>query len=177
MAGAAAVGIDLGHFSPSVASRQSSTISLNPRVHQVALVEDPLRGVHAGLHERALREAGDRRHFEALVDVRLATVVLREGDRAAGRQAHQRRLEIVQPAHRIAAAARQVRIARRVDTERPIVAAGVVSVVDRPGLVAEPPAKVAAADRHPGRQLVLRADRVFPVVLAHAPTRSASQDR
>ncbi len=77
----------------------------------------------------------------------------------------------------IAAAVRKSPIGRRVHAERAVEAtcceaalsSEPVAVVDGDRLVIEGSAEPAAVDGHLGRELVLRADGVLPVVAAHAP--------
>src|SRR5204863_8409582 len=125
---------------------------------ETELVEHAPRRADAGLEENALLEPRDQREVVSLKDVRLAAVVRREGEQARRRQTDERRLQIVEAADLIAAAARQVRIARRREAERPVVAAAIVALIDRHRLVAELPPVPAAGDRHARRELVLRAD-------------------
>ena len=88
---------------------------LDAGVDQIAFVEHAAGRADAGLHEGPLLEPRDQRRIVALVDIRLAAVIGREGQQAARRQADQCRLEVVEAADLIAAATRKVRVAGRPD--------------------------------------------------------------
>src|SRR5258708_16634736 len=131
----------------------------------MALIEDALRHGHTALNEGPPLEARSRRKVDAVVDVSRATVFGRKDDRAGRREilSHDRRLEVVESAHLIAAAVWQPRIGRRVCAERTVIAVvrKAVAVVDEHGLVAELAA--AAARVHPDARpgLVLGAGRLL----------------
>src|SRR5205814_944228 len=105
--------------------------------------------------ERTLPESRNQRHVVALIDIRLAAVVRRERQQAVRRQTDQARLQIVEAAHLVSAAVRQIRVGRRAEAERTVIAAAIVALIDRQRLVAERAAIPPTRDRDARCELVL----------------------
>ena len=90
--------------------------------------------------ERAVRKPRFQIDVKPAVDVRLAADAVGKFHHIIGRKAERehRRLQVVEAADLVAAATRQVRIARRRQTERAIVAALVIPLIHGHRLVPEP---------------------------------------
>src|SRR5262249_20663183 len=105
--------------------RSVDDVRRNAAIDERALIEDALGRIDAALEEHARSGARVHRQVESFIDVGLAAEVRREGQQVVLRNllSHDRLLQIVQTAYLVAAAAREVRIGRRVQAERPVVAA------------------------------------------------------
>src|SRR5205085_9961658 len=99
----------------------------------------------------------------------LLSVVARERDVVVGRRAEHRRLDVVQTANGVTAAARQPLIAGRRDAEHVEVARGSRAIVDDIEIAVDA-TEVTEFDRHPADDLVLHGSGELPAVHPLAPT-------